>query len=51
MGMFNTILSDLMCPKREEIARDTEIQCKWQAWGFRVVYLNAADNSIGPKTR
>ena len=37
MGMFNTILADLMCPKREEIAKDTEIQCKWQEWGFRTL--------------
>jgi hypothetical protein len=30
MGMFNSIIADLCCPTRQEVARDTEIQIKWQ---------------------
>jgi len=37
MGMFNTILADLMCPTKREIARDSEIQIKWQEASFRTL--------------
>ncbi len=37
MGMFNTILADLMCPKREDVAKNAEIQIKWQEQGFRTL--------------
>jgi hypothetical protein len=37
MGMFNTILADLMCPTKREIARDSEIQIKWQVAPFRTL--------------
>ncbi len=30
MGMFNSILADLRCPTKHEVANDTEIQIKWQ---------------------
>ena len=30
MGMFNSIYADLLCPKAEDISKDTEIQIKWQ---------------------
>lgn len=30
MGMFNTIFADLMCPTKHEMARNSEIQIKWQ---------------------
>ena len=30
MGMFNSILADLRCPTKKEVANDTEIQIKWQ---------------------
>jgi hypothetical protein len=30
MGMFNSIIADLRCPARQEVARDSEIQIKWQ---------------------
>ena len=30
MGMFNSIYADLLCPVKQEISRDTEIQIKWQ---------------------
>jgi hypothetical protein len=30
MGMFNSIMADLRCPKTRDIAKDCEIQIKWQ---------------------
>lgn len=30
MGLFNSIISDLYCPVKDEISRNTEIQIKWQ---------------------
>ena len=30
MGMFNSIYADLLCPVKNEIGQDTEIQIKWQ---------------------
>ena len=35
MGMFNSIVADLRCPTGQELARDTEIQIKWQARAAR----------------
>ena len=35
MGMFNSIVDDLRCPTGQELARDTEIQIKWQARAAR----------------
>ncbi len=37
MGMFNSIYADLRCPLKKEIAKDTEIQIKWQEWEARVL--------------
>jgi hypothetical protein len=31
MGMFNRILADLTCSARQGVARDAEIQIKWQS--------------------
>ncbi|MBU0463916.1 MAG: hypothetical protein KKD21_00640 [Proteobacteria bacterium] len=45
--MFNTILADLTCAKREEIAKDSEIQIKWQEQPFRI--LDVYHKSICPK--
>ncbi|MEW6618715.1 MAG: hypothetical protein AB1422_05125 [bacterium] len=28
--MFNSIYADLLCPDKQEISKDTEIQIKWQ---------------------
>ena len=30
MGMFNSIYADLLCPEKQEVSEDTEIQIKWQ---------------------
>jgi hypothetical protein len=30
MGMFNSIFADLLCPVKQAISKDTEIQIKWQ---------------------
>ena len=30
MGMFNSVYADLLCPVKNEIGKDTEIQIKWQ---------------------
>ncbi|MCP4398508.1 MAG: hypothetical protein GY801_14580 [bacterium] len=30
MSMFNSIYADLLCPEKQEISEDTEIQIKWQ---------------------
>lgn len=30
MGMFNSIYADLLCPQKEQIAKNAEIQIKWQ---------------------
>ena len=43
MGMFNSIYADLLCPVRNEISEDTEIQIKWQkceARSLSVYHLN-----------
>ncbi len=37
MGMFNSIYADLMCPEKQEIGRETEIQIKWQKQEARVL--------------
>lgn len=37
MGMFNSILVDLRCPATQEVARDAEIQIKWQARAARAL--------------
>ena len=30
MGMFNSIYADILCPDKNEISKNTEIQIKWQ---------------------
>jgi len=30
MGLFNSIFSDLYCPAKGAVSKDTEIQIKWQ---------------------
>ena len=30
MGMFNSIYADLLCPLAEQVAKNAEIQVKWQ---------------------
>ena len=35
--MFNSIIADLRCPVTGEIAEDSEIQIKWQAWEARAL--------------
>ena len=30
MGMFNSIFTNILCPVRNEISKNTEIQIKWQ---------------------
>lgn len=31
MGMFNVLRADLLCPDKKEVAKNSEIQIKWQA--------------------
>ena len=43
MGMFNAIYADLLYPVKNEIAKDTEIQIKWQkhkARNLSIYHLN-----------
>ena len=43
MGMFNSIHTDLLCPVKNEISEDTEIQIKWQKYETRnlsIYHLN-----------
>ena len=35
MGMFNSVYTDLLCPDKQDISKDTEIQIKWQKPEFR----------------
>ncbi len=44
MGMFNTIVSDITCPKTGQVGRDTEIQIKWQAQGARILDVYHMDD-------
>ena len=37
MGMFNSIYVDILCPKKKEISKNTEIQIKWQKREARVL--------------
>lgn len=37
MGMFNSIYADLLCPDKNKISKDTEIQIKWQKYKARVL--------------
>ncbi|MBI3987299.1 MAG: hypothetical protein HY343_10280 [Lentisphaerae bacterium] len=37
MGMFNTIIADIACPKTGHVSKDTEIQIKWQAHEARIL--------------
>lgn len=37
MGMFNSILADLLCPVVKKVSKDSEIQIKWQAQDARVL--------------
>ena len=48
MGMFNMIFADLMCPVKQEIAQNSEIQIKWQERQFRqIVVYHAGDTLEG----
>ena len=35
MGMFNSIVSDLLCPDKKAVSKNSEIQIKWQAYEER----------------
>ena len=35
MGMFNSIVSDLLCPDNKAVSKNAEIQIKWQAYEER----------------
>jgi hypothetical protein len=37
MGMFNSILADLVCPVSKKVSKDSEIQIKWQIQDARVL--------------
>ena len=37
MGMFNTIIADILCHKTGTLSKDTEIQIKWQDRNARVL--------------
>ena len=37
MGMFNTILADLLCPAVRKVSKDSEIQIKWQVQDVRAL--------------
>lgn len=37
MGMFNSIYADLLCPDKNKISKNTEIQIKWQKYEARVL--------------
>jgi len=37
MGMFNSLIVDLMCPVKREVSKNTEIQIKWQKPEARVL--------------
>ena len=37
MGMFNSILTDLRCPAKDEVANDSEIQIEWRALESRTL--------------
>ncbi len=44
MGMFNTIVSDITCPKTGQISKDAEIQIKWQAREARILDVYHMDD-------
>ena len=37
MGMFNSIYADILCPDRNVISKNTEIQIKWQIREARIL--------------
>jgi hypothetical protein len=37
MGMFNSIYSDIICPKTGKVCKSTEIQIKWQNRDSRIL--------------
>lgn len=39
MGMFNSIHADILCPIKNEISKDTEIQIKWQKHSSRTLSI------------
>ena len=47
MGMFNSILADLLCPVEKKVSKDSEIQIKWQAQDARVLSVYHLGDVLG----
>jgi hypothetical protein len=46
MGMFNSIYADLRCSVKSEVAKDTEIQIKWQTPAARGMAAYRAGDTL-----
>lgn len=46
MGMFNSIYADLLCPVKDEIGKDTEIQIKWQKYEARNLSIYRLNDTL-----
>lgn len=44
MGMFNSIYADLLCPDKQEIGKDTEIQINMTIGSVRTTFVELAQN-------
>ena len=47
MGMFNSILADLLCPVGKKVSKDSEIQIKWQVQDARVLSVYRLGDVLG----